>query len=84
MRRILAGFMMVSVLCGSAGVAFAQADQEVRVERLDLEALRIDGAYKKPDLMRSQAKDRARFDRLSRVKKSVLNRVIESAEEPAL
>ena len=84
MRRILSGCVVAGLVCSSASGAFAQSEGLVEEQVINIEDLRIDGQNKKPDLMRAQARDRAKFDRLARIKKSVLIRVVESAEEPAL
>ena len=85
MRRVMAGCVVAAmVMGGGVSSAVAQTNELVREEFVEIEALRLEGAHKHPDLMRARARDRAKFDRLARIKKSVLSRVVESAGEPAL
>ena len=44
----------------------------------------IDGQFKKPDIMKQKAREKAKFNRLSKLKKDFLPKVVETSEEQAL
>lgn len=83
MRRLVAialatGFML------SAGLAFAQDDGEVRSRFYDFDNMLIDGEFKAPDLLTTQAVDKAQFQRLLDLKKSFIPKIQQTTEENAL
>ncbi len=82
MRRILC-LMMVGVLLGAAAPAMAQ-DGEPKTKFYNFDDMLIDGQLKTPDLLKAQARDKAKFKRLLSLKKSFLPKVRETAEERAL
>lgn len=84
MRKIITAILTVSVLLGASATAFAQDGDEPRAKFYNFDDMLIDGEFKKPDVMQTEAKERARFDRLSNLKKSFLPKVRETTEESAL
>jgi hypothetical protein len=44
----------------------------------------IDGQFKKPDIMKEKAREKAGFNRLLKLKKKFLPKVLETSQEQAL
>lgn len=82
MRRLVGLTVLVATMA-LAGTAFAQ-DGDTKTKFYDFEDMLIDGQLKTPDLLKAQAREKAKFKRLLDLKKSFLPRVRESAEERAL
>jgi hypothetical protein len=82
------------VLLGSADLASAQtpppppgaagAEGNVRSKFYNFEDMLIDGEYKKPGALLTNARDQAKFERLFRLRKSFLQTMLQTAKEPAL
>ncbi len=83
MKRTLFALVMGAVMFSSP-MAFAQEDGEARSKFYDFDDMLIDGQFKKPDIMKEKAREKASFSRLSKLKKGFLNKVIETSEEQAL
>ena len=85
MKRILGALVMGAIVLGSPAV-FAQDGEggEERSKFYDFDDMLIDGQFKKPDIMREKAREKASFGRLSKLKKGFLNKVIKTSEEQAL
>lgn len=62
--------------------AFAQEDTKSKFYNFD--DMLIDGQLKTPDLLKTQAREKAKFKRLLSLKKSFLPKIRETAEEQAL
>lgn len=82
MRRLV-GMMMFVVTIGVGGTAYAQ-DSDTKTKFYDFDDMLIDGQLKTPDLLKTEARDKAKFKRLLSLKKSFLPKIRESAEEQAL
>ena len=82
MRRFL-GFVMLIAIVGASGTAFAQ-DSDTKTKFYNFDDMLIDGALKTPDVLKTEARDKAKFKRLLSLKKSFLPKIRESAEERAL
>ncbi len=81
MRRFV-GLMALVVTLGVASSASAQDDTKTKFYNFD--DMLIDGALKTPDVLKTEATDKAKFKRLLSLKKSFLPKIRESAEERAL
>lgn len=82
MRRFAALLVFATVLVAS-NAAFAQ-DGDTKTKFYNFDDMLIDGALKTPDVMKTEAQDKAKFKRLLSLKKSFLPKIRESAEERAL
>lgn len=82
MRRVV-GLMVLVATIGMSSSAFAQ-DGETKTKFYDFDDMLIDGQLKTPDLLKSEAREKAKFKRLLSLKKSFLPKIRESAEERAL
>ena len=84
MKRTLFALVLGAVMIGSPA-AFAQdGEADTRSKFYDFDDMLIDGQFKKPDIMKEKAREKASFSRLSKLKKGFLNKVIETSEEQAL
>lgn len=81
MKRFV-GLMVVAFTIGMGSTAFAQ--DEPKTKFYDFDDMLIDGQLKTPDLMKTQAREKAKFKRLLSLKKSFLPKIRESGEERAL
>lgn len=85
MRKFIA-LMVVAGIMGVAPGAFAQDEggEETRTKFYNFDDMLIDGQFKKPDIMKQKAREKAKFRRLSKLKKGFLPKVVETSEEQAL
>jgi len=84
MKRIVMA-MVVGVGLLMAPSAFAQDDGgDTRTKFYNFDDMLIDGQFKKPDIMKEKAREKAGFKRLSKLKKNFLPKVLETSEEQAL
>ena len=74
--------IVLGVMLFSAN-AFAQ-DGETKSKFYNFDDMLIDGQLKTPDLLKTQAREKAKFKRLLSLKKSFLPKIRETAEEQAL
>ena len=81
-KLCVTALVVASVMCASSA-AFAQ-DGETRSKFYDFQELTLDGQFKKPDIMKSKAREKASFDKLLKLKKKFLPKVVETSEEQAL
>ena len=81
MRVWIAAFLAVMFLSG--GVAWAQ-DGSVKEKFYNFDDMLIDGDFKTPQGMYENARDKAKFDRLLKLKKIFLPKIQETAQEDAL
>lgn len=85
MKRSVATMTVLAMVMMGVPSAFAQSDvEEPLTQRITLEGMEIDGTFKKPDLHKASANQRAKFNRLSRLKRSMLKQVVETSESDAL
>lgn len=80
-QRVLGTFAALAVIM-SATSAFAQDD--VKEKFYNFENMLIDGQLKAPDLQRADARDKAKFQRLLKLKKSFMPKVRETAQAQSL
>lgn len=83
MKKVLAMALFGAALIASPA-AFAQDDGEPRAKFYNFDDMLIDGKFKKPDIMKSKAREKAGFVRLSKLKKNFLPKVQETAQEQSL
>ncbi len=81
LKRTLGTFTVMALLL-SAGSAFAQDATKTKFYNFD--DMLIDGQLKTPDLQRADARDKAKFARLLKLKKSFMPKVRETAEAKSL
>lgn len=81
MRRIV-GLVVFAVLMTASASAFAQ--DETKTKFYDFDDMLIDGQLKSPDILKTKAREKARFKRLLSLKKSFLPKLRDTAEEQAL
>lgn len=85
MKRAMACGVLVAVTFGGLAPAIAQVDQGVETQHINIdEAELIEGKRKGADMLRMSAKQRSRFEGLSRLKKSMLPQLMETAQDGAL
>lgn len=82
MKGLVRGVIVAVVLC--AGVSVASAQEEVPTQKITIGELEIFGQARDAQVVRMRAQDRARFERLGTLKRSVLSRVLESGQDQAL
>lgn len=81
MKRAFAVLVGLAVVA-SAATAFAQDEPKTKFYNFD--DMLIDGQLKTPDLQRADARDKAKFNRLLKLKKSFMPKVRETAEAQSL
>ena len=86
MKKRWIGLGAMVCVMGSASLAMAQdaAEGETNSKFYDFDGVTIDGEFKKPEIMKDKARDKAEFKRLLNLKKRFLPKVLESSEEQAL
>jgi hypothetical protein len=91
MKRLMAGFAAIVMLLGAAGGALAQeksaapaGDKKVKEKFYNFDDLLIDGEYKKPNALLFTARDKVKFERLLKVRKSFIPVILMSDKERAL
>ena len=82
MKRWFGFVALISVFLMSVSVA-AQ-DTGTKTKFYDFDDMLIDGELKTPDLLRTQAREKAKFKRLLDLKKSFLPKIRETAKEQSL
>ncbi|MHC4996990.1 MAG: hypothetical protein ACYTGQ_18275 [Planctomycetota bacterium] len=82
MRQFLSLIVLAATI-GWASSAFAQ-DADTKTKFYNFDDMLIDGALKTPDVLKTEAMDKAKFKRLLSLKKSFLPKIRESAGERAL
>ncbi len=85
MKKIL---MMMTVIALSmtfvASTAMAQDGEDTRTKFYNFDDMLIDGQFKKPDIMKEKAREKAGFKRLSKLKKGFLGKLKKTSNEQAL
>ncbi|MGM0555130.1 MAG: hypothetical protein ACQEVA_02020 [Myxococcota bacterium] len=85
MRKVIALTFVAALMLFSAS-AFAQdsGGDDSRSKFYDFNDMLVDGRLKTPDLMKTDARGKAKFNRLLQLKKSFIPKIRESTEEAAL
>lgn len=81
----LAALMVALLVVGLSSTAFAQSDQKVESEFIEIDSgMDVFGTTKDPSGMRFTPPKTVEFDRLNRLKRSFLSKVQQSAEHRSL
>lgn len=83
MKKTLAILLALSFTLISTS-AFAQDSGDTRSKFYNFDDMLVDGQLKTPDLVKNQARGKAKFERLLDLKKSFMPKIEESANEEAL
>ena len=84
MKKLIATAFFGAALLASPTV-FAQDDGgETRSKFYNFDDMLIDGKFRKPDIMKQKAREKAGFNRLLKLKKNFLPKVLETSQEQAL
>jgi len=82
-KTLLAAVVAALALTFGVGPAMAQ-DGQVKEKFYNFDDMLIDGEFQRPEGMYENARDKAKFDRLLKLKKSFLPKIQETAHEDAL
>lgn len=83
MKRVISGLLLLAMIA-PAGSVFAQADAEPKQQLVQFPEMDLTASRKASAELVKAGKLRSDFERLSRVKKSFMSEVQESASEPSL
>ncbi len=85
MKRVITLAVAACMMC-VAPSAFAQDAEggDTKSKFYDFDDMLIDGQFKKPDIMKEKGRKTAKFNRLSKLKKGFLPKIVETSEEDAL
>jgi hypothetical protein len=81
MKRWIGLWALAAIFLVSAS---ATAQDAPKTKFYDFDDMLIDGELKTPDLLRTQAREKAKFKRLLDLKKSFLPKIRETAKERSL
>jgi len=81
MKRWIGLWALIAIFLVSAS---ATAQDAPKTKFYDFDDMLIDGELKTPDLLRTQAREKAKFKRLLDLKKSFLPKIRETAKERSL
>lgn len=86
MKRGVAMMTVLAMMGMGVPGAFAQVEDTAKPleQVIDIEGMEIDGEFKRPDIHKGSANQRAKFKRISSLKKSMIKQVIETSESDAL
>ena len=84
MKQLIVMMVLGATALLSPGAAQAQDAEEPRTKFYNFDDMLIDGEFKKPDIMKNKAREKAGFKRLVDLKKNFLPKVIETSQEQAL
>ncbi len=84
MKQLIAMMVLGAAALLSPSAAQAQDAEEPRTKFYNFDDMLIDGEFKKPDIMKNKAREKAGFKRLVDLKKNFLPKVIETSQEQAL
>lgn len=84
MRKWLAVALFGAALLITPTTVFAQDGEETRSKFYNFDDMLIDGKFRKPDIMKQKAREKAGFKRLLKLKKNFLPKVLETSQEQAL
>lgn len=75
---------VTAILLFTVSLAWAQQPEEVRTRFYDFDELKLTGDRKRPTLLYSDARQRARFERMFQLKRSFLPELRRSADGSAV
>ena len=70
------------ILVALSATAFAKPPKDSSVRFYDFDELLIDGQYRKPQVLWSDARQKVKFERLLKLKKDFLPKLLETAKDP--
>jgi len=79
MKKILAGIIIITI----ASSAFAQS-KSTKTKFYNFDDLLINGQYKKPQVLYTDARQKVRFERLLKLKKDFLPKLKDTQKDPTL
>lgn len=82
MKRLTIG--LVAAVIGLASAAHAQDKGDVKTKFYNFDDLLIDGEYKKPEVLYTDARQKVKFERLLKLKKDFLPRLKATAKDATL
>ncbi|OIP44583.1 MAG: hypothetical protein AUK47_00775 [Deltaproteobacteria bacterium CG2_30_63_29] len=83
MKRLVTSVILLISFALSGTAVFAD-DAAVKEKFYNFDDMLIDGEFKTPQGMYENARDKAKFDRLLKLKKSFLPKIQETSQEEAL
>ena len=83
MKRLVTSVILLISFALSGTAVFAD-DPAVKEKFYNFDDMLIDGEFKTPQGMYENARDKAKFDRLLKLKKSFLPKIQETSQEEAL
>ncbi|HOA14328.1 MAG TPA: hypothetical protein PKH54_11960 [Myxococcota bacterium] len=81
MKKLVFAIVFAAVFAGVMPVAIAQTSGGVKSKFYDFSDQLIDGDIKKPTTLFTDARQKVKFDRLLRLKKSFVEPMLETAKE---
>jgi len=81
MKKLVFAIVFAAVFAGVMPVAMAQTSGGVKSKFYDFSDQLIDGDIKKPTTLFTDARQKVKFDRLLRLKKSFVEPMLETAKE---
>ena len=82
MKRWLVTMLLVAM--ASPGLAAAQAKDDVKTKFYDFDDLLIDGQFKKPQVLYTDARQKVKFEKLLKLKKDFLPSLKATAKDQSL
>ena len=83
-QALLCVFGAVCMLSSTLAMAQNESEPNGPVQFVDMEAIIIDGDYKKPQVLYTDVRERVKFERLIKLKKSFLPQLRDTARDAAL
>lgn len=86
MKKSIAMALFGAALLITPTTVFAQdsGGEETRSKFYNFNDMLIDGKFRKPDIMKQKAREKAGFKRLLKLKKNFLPKVLETSQEQSL
>lgn len=84
MKKSIAMALFGAALLITPATVFAQDSEETRSKFYNFDDMLIDGKFRKPDIMKQKAREKAGFKRLLKLKKNFLPKVLETSQEQSL
>lgn len=79
MKKLLIFLLTSLALCGKVS-----ADPKVKVKFYNFDDLLIDGEYKKPQVLYTDARQKVKFERLLKLKKDLMPKLKSTSKDPSL
>lgn len=79
MKKLLIFLLISWALCGKVS-----ADPKAKVKFYNFDDLLIDGEYKKPQVLYTDARQKVKFERLLKLKKDLMPKLKSTSKDPSL